>query len=117
MVSNGYTCTEVGQLLGQAATTVQRWGRRFEQGGFDGLPEGERPGRPRALDESQWHRTEADLRRTPRDFEFEAGLWDGQPCPNICASATDQAGRSAVPETVQTDGFSAAQAAPAGCAV
>ncbi|WP_168787959.1 IS630 family transposase [Paraburkholderia aromaticivorans] len=77
LVSNGYSCTEVGQLLGQAATTVQRWVRRFEQGGFDGLREGERPGRPRALDDSQWHRIETDLRRTPGDFGFEAGLWDG----------------------------------------
>lgn len=77
LVSNGYSCTEVGQLLGQAATTVQRWVRRFEQSGFDGLREGERPGRPRTLDESQWHRIETDLRRTPRDFGFEAGLWDG----------------------------------------
>ncbi len=77
LVSSGYSCTEVGQLFGQAATTVQRWVRRFEQGGFDGLREGERPGRPRALDEVQWARIEADLRKTPRDFGFKASLWDG----------------------------------------
>ncbi|MCG5077995.1 helix-turn-helix domain-containing protein [Paraburkholderia tagetis] len=77
LVSCGYSCTEVGQLLGQAATTVQRWVGRFERDGFDGLREGDRPGRPRALDESQWHRVEADLRKTPREFGFEAGLWDG----------------------------------------
>lgn len=29
------------------------------------------------MDESQWARIEADLRKTPRDFGFEAGLWDG----------------------------------------
>ncbi|MFS8981645.1 MULTISPECIES: IS630 family transposase [Cupriavidus] len=77
LVSSGYSCTEVGQMFGQAATTVQRWVRRFERGGFDGLREGERPGRPRALNDSQWRRIEADLRKTPRDFGFEAGLWDG----------------------------------------
>jgi transposase len=77
LVSSGYSCTEVGQLFGQAATTVQRWVQRFEHGGFEGLREGERPGRPRTLDESQWALIEADLRKTPRDFGFEAGLWDG----------------------------------------
>jgi transposase len=77
LVSSGYSCTEVGQLFGQAATTVQRWVQRFERGGFEGLREGERPGRPRTLDESQWARIEAYLRKTPRDFGFEAGLWDG----------------------------------------
>src|SRR5471030_379236 len=77
LVSSGYSCTEVGQLFGQAATTVQRWVQRFERGGFEGLREGERPGRPRTSDESQWALIEADLRKTPRDFGFEAGLWDG----------------------------------------
>jgi hypothetical protein len=85
LVSNGYSCTEVGQLLGQAATTVQRWVRRFEQSGFDGLREGERPGRPRALDESQWPRIEADLRATS-DLKRACGM--DQSCPNICASDT-----------------------------
>src|SRR5471032_1046827 len=77
LVSSGYSCTEVGQLFGQASTTIQRWVQRFERSGFDGLREGERPGRPRTLDESQWARIEADLRKTPREFGFEAGLWDG----------------------------------------
>jgi transposase len=77
LVSSGYSCTEVGRLFGQAATTVQRWVWRFEQGGFDGLREGERPGRPRALDESHWRGIEADLRKSPRVFGLEAGLWDG----------------------------------------
>ena len=50
LVSCGYFCTEVGQLLGQAATTVQRCGGRFERGSLDGLRECDRLGRPRALD-------------------------------------------------------------------
>lgn len=77
LVSSGRSCTEVGQLFGENATTVQRWVRRFEQGGFSGLREGERSGRPRALDDRKWRRIEADLRKTPRDFGFEASLWDG----------------------------------------
>lgn len=87
-VSSGYSCTEVGQLFGQAATTVQRWARRVERGGFDGLREGERPGRPRALDEAQWARIETDLRKTPRDFGFEAGRGMGLFFRSTCVSAT-----------------------------
>jgi transposase len=77
LVSSGYSCTEVGRLFSQSATTVQRWVRRFEQHGLDGLREGERAGRPRVLDESQWSGVGEDLRKTPRDFGFEAGVWDG----------------------------------------
>lgn len=77
LVASGRSCTEVGSLFGEDATTVQRWVRRFEQNGFSGLREGERSGRPRVLDDRQWRRIEADLRKPPRDFGFEAGLWDG----------------------------------------
>ena len=38
LVSSGYSCTEVGQLFGQAATTVQRWVQRFERGGNQQIP-------------------------------------------------------------------------------
>jgi transposase len=77
LVSSGQSCTEVGRLFGEAATTIQRWVGRFEQRGFAGLREGERSGRPRLLDSAAWRRIEADLRKNPREFGFEAGLWDG----------------------------------------
>jgi len=77
LVASGRSCTEVGQLFGENPTTVQRWVQRFEQDGLSGLREGERSGRPRMLDDRKWSRIEADLRKTPRDFGFEASLWDG----------------------------------------
>jgi transposase len=77
LVSSGRSCTEVGHLFGESPTTVQRWVWRFEQSGFAGLREGERSGRPRRLDDRTWKRLAADLRKTPRDFGFEASLWDG----------------------------------------
>lgn len=77
LVSSGQSCAEVGRLFGEAATTIQRWVGRFEQSGFAGLREGERSGRPRLLDAAGWRRIEADLRKNPRAFGFEAGLWDG----------------------------------------
>jgi transposase len=77
LVSSGRSCGEVGALFGEAATTVQRWVRRFEQAGFEGLREGERSGRPRALDARRWARIEADLRKSPQVFGLQANLWDG----------------------------------------
>ena len=56
---------------------MQRWVWRFEQSGFAGLRDSERPGRPRSLETTQWRRVEADLRKSPREFGFEAGIWDG----------------------------------------
>lgn len=77
LVSTGRSCSEVGALFGEAATTVQRWVRRFEESGFAGLREGERTGRPRSLDERSWRRIEADLRKSPDAFGMQANLWDG----------------------------------------
>lgn len=77
LVATGRSCTEVAQLFGEHATTVQRWVWRFEQSGFAGLRDSERPGRPRSLETTQWRRVEADLRKSPREFGFEAGIWDG----------------------------------------
>jgi len=77
LVAAGQSCNEVAQLFGENATTVQRWVRRFEEGGLDALREGERAGRPRTLDAKQWRSLQGDLRKTPRDFGLPATLWDG----------------------------------------
>jgi transposase len=49
LVTAGQSCRQVAELFGENGTTVQRWVRRFEQGGLDALREGERSGRPSAL--------------------------------------------------------------------
>jgi transposase len=77
LVTTGQSCREVARLFGEDASTVQRWVRRFEDHGLEGLREGERPGRPRQLDDGQWRQVAADLRRSPRAFGLAANLWDG----------------------------------------
>jgi transposase len=73
LVATGQSANHVAEVFGEDARTVQRWVRRFEAIGFEGLREGERPGRPRSLDARQWRQLERDLRRSPREYGYAAG--------------------------------------------
>jgi transposase len=77
LVAKGMSARQAALWLDESERTVQRWVNRFEQIGFAGLHEGERPGRPSRLGDEQWQGLEGDLRRSPRDFGFEQSLWDG----------------------------------------
>jgi transposase len=77
LVAKGMSARQAALWLDESERTVQRWVNRFEQVGFAGLHEGERPGRPSRLSTEQWQGLEDDLRRSPRDFGFEQTLWDG----------------------------------------
>lgn len=78
LVANGYDSYQVGDIFGQSSTTIQRWVKRFNESGFAGLMEVERPGRPRLLTEKQWDEMEKDVRRPPSDFNFIQSFWDGK---------------------------------------
>lgn len=78
LITAGQSCRQVAELFGEDGTTVQRWVRRFEQGGgLESLREGERAGRPRMLVAAQWRKLQSDLRKSPRGFDLAATLWDG----------------------------------------
>ncbi len=77
LITAGQSCRQVAELFGENGTTVQRWVRRFEEGGLESLREGERSGRPRVLDAAQWRKLESDLRKSQQDFGLAATLWDG----------------------------------------
>ena len=78
LVCSGASCYEVAELFGHSPRTVEYWVQRFERSGFAGLGEGERPGRPAALDEKVLHAVGEDLRRDPRSFGYNQNLWDGK---------------------------------------
>jgi transposase len=82
LVTAGQSRREVVELFGENGTTVERWVSRFEKGGLDdALREGEREGRPRSLNAKDWRRLQGDLRKTPRDFDLAATIWDGPILP------------------------------------
>jgi len=87
LVSNGISCYQVAEWLGQNPVTIQRWVNRFEADGFAGLQEGERSGRPRRLNETQWEAVDRDLRRSPRELGYAQNLWDGKLLAHYLAEA------------------------------
>lgn len=78
LVCSGRSCYEVADLLGHSPRTIEYWVKRFERSGFAGLEEGERPGRPAALNERTRERIGQDLRCSPREFGHAQTLWDGK---------------------------------------
>lgn len=78
LVAQGMTCPEVAARFGDSVRAVQRWVRRFEEEGFAGLAEADRPGRPGRLNEKQLKEIERVLRASPRQAGMEVNLWDGK---------------------------------------
>ncbi len=78
LVAQGMSCHEVAHMLGDGPRTVAYWVRRFEQDGLAGLVDGERPGRPRSLNEKQLTKINAALRKAPSDFDLTGNIWDGK---------------------------------------
>jgi transposase len=78
LVAKGKSARSVAELFDEDARTVQRWVKRFEARGLDGLREGERTGRPRTLDSRRWQRVAGELRFSPREFGHASNLWDGK---------------------------------------
>lgn len=78
LVAQGVTCPEAAALLGDAPRTVQYWVRRFEEEGFAGLADAEKPGRPKKLNEQQLSEVGKAIRGSPRDFGMSTNTWDGK---------------------------------------
>ncbi len=72
------TCPEVAARFGDSVRAVQMWVNRFEEEGFAGLAEADRPGRPPRLNEKQLKEVERVLRLSPKAAGMEVNLWDGK---------------------------------------
>ena len=78
LVAQGMTCPEVARLLGDAPRSVEYWVHRFDRQGLAGLTEGERPGRPRRLEDKHVKEINRVLRAKPSDAGMRVNLWDGK---------------------------------------
>jgi transposase len=78
LVSKGLSCYKAAGLLGQNATTVQRWVNTFERDGFSGLQDKERTGRPKKLSERELEEINQVLREEPYHLGYSQNIWDGK---------------------------------------
>ncbi len=52
LVAQGVSCTKAASLLGDSLRTVQYWVNRFDEEGFAGLTDADRPGRPKKINQA-----------------------------------------------------------------
>ena len=77
LVAQGMSCRKVAQLLGDVPRIIVYRVNRFENEGFAGLIDVERPGRPCRLNNDHLAELEFVLRSEPRKYGLQ-GLWDGK---------------------------------------
>lgn len=78
LLSHGKNSYEVADLLGHSPRTIQYWFRRFQESGFAGLMDEEGQGRPSKLTLDMMKKLEGDLRKSPEEFGYSQGYWDGK---------------------------------------
>jgi len=78
LVCAGKLCYGVADLFGHSPRTVQYWVDRFEESGFAGLEESERPSRQAMLHEPARQRIGQEPRQSPRQLGYGPSLWDGK---------------------------------------
>ena len=78
LVAQGMSAPQVAQFLGDGPRTVEYWVKRFNAEGLSGLIEGDRPGRPARLSESQLEHLGVILRESPQSHGMTGNLWDGK---------------------------------------
>ncbi|HPK02626.1 MAG TPA: helix-turn-helix domain-containing protein [Candidatus Sumerlaeota bacterium] len=78
LVRAGKSCDEAVDLLSHSPRTIQYWVESFEQSGWAGLQDNDRPGRPIAIDERTRQPVVQDLRLSPREWGYEQNLWGGK---------------------------------------
>ncbi len=78
LVSQGFSCGEVSEMLGDSPRIIEYWVTDFNQKGFAGLREEKRSGRPPSIDEAVLNNLNLDLRQNPTNFGYAQNLWDGK---------------------------------------
>lgn len=78
LLAEGHGPQQVADWLGEHARTLERWRKRFQDKGVDGLLDETSPGRPPKLEREQLEAVAADLEQPPYVFGFGADEWAGK---------------------------------------
>lgn len=78
LVSQGHSCYDVAEWFGHSPRSVQYWVQKFNEKGFAGLQDVERPGRPSQITPKIRKELARHLRKSPMEFGYKRSFWDGK---------------------------------------
>jgi transposase len=78
LLCNGHSAKEVSELYGLNKATIHRWVHKLNDKGIEGLLERSKAGRPRDLPKEKFVELRGDLTKSPIDFGYKQGRWDGK---------------------------------------
>ena len=78
LVGAGLGCDEIAAAFGDDRRSVQRWVRRFQATGAEGLKDAFSSGRPATLDEAQLQQLRVALAEPPQVFGHGGVAWSGE---------------------------------------
>lgn len=78
LVAAGHGCEAVAAAFGDDERSVQRWVRRFEASGAEGLTQAPRSGRPARLGEAEFAALRQALAEAPSTFGHAGPAWSAE---------------------------------------
>ena len=78
LICNDHPINYAAGLFEMNPTTVQRWIHRLNTFGFEGLKDKPGRGRRPRLEETDLVELQEDLKRSPKDFDYQQVRWDGK---------------------------------------
>ena len=78
LVGAGLGCDQIAAAFGDDLRSVQRWVRRFQQSGAEGLVDVPHSGRPPSLDETQMRQLRLAIASHPQALGHTGTAWNGE---------------------------------------
>jgi transposase len=78
MVLNGQRVTDVADAMGEHSRTIERWRKRFNEQGLDGLLDDTSPGRPSRLSDQAMAALARDIENPPSQLGLSGEQWRGK---------------------------------------
>lgn len=78
MILKGQRISDIAEALGEHTRTIERWRKRFNEQGIEGLLDDTSPGRPSRLSAEDMAAVTQDLHSPPAAFGLEGEKWRGK---------------------------------------
>ena len=78
LLAEGHSPQKVAEWLGEHARTLERWRKRYQEQGTEGLRDDTSPGRPPKLRPEQFNAVMHDLTRPAYLYGFSTEKWQGK---------------------------------------